>query len=96
VQEASPGVGAFVRLARTRTGKSQRKLSEAIGRSPAYVQKLESGEIEPSFAAMADISTALNLTPLEAWVLLRVSRHTRLLGSRVADETTRTGVETSE
>lgn len=70
---ARAGIGAFVRLARERRGLSQRKLSASIGRSPAYVSKLESDAIDPSFTALAEVMVALGLNPMETWILCRVA-----------------------
>lgn len=70
---ATPGTGDFLRLARTRAGLSQRTLSLAVGRSPAYVSKVEAGLIEPSFQSVSLLVAALRLTPLELWVLAMVS-----------------------
>jgi transcriptional regulator with XRE-family HTH domain len=75
-----PHVGALMRVARQRKGLSQRELSTLVHRSPAYVNKLEAGAIEPSFVGVSEIAVALGLTPLETWVLCRIAlmrdRHT--------------------
>jgi transcriptional regulator with XRE-family HTH domain len=51
---------------------SQRSLSARTGRSPAYVSKLESGQLDPGLRGFAAVAVALNLSPLEVWVLLRL------------------------
>jgi transcriptional regulator with XRE-family HTH domain len=92
VQEASPAphVGALMRVARQRQGMSQRELSLRVGRSPAYVNKLEAGTIEPSFQAVSEVAVALRLTPLETWVLCRIALlrngHTPAVQSRSVAE----------
>lgn len=75
-----------MRVARQRKGMSQRELSLAVSRSPAYVNKLEAGTIEPSFRAVSEVAVALGLNPLETWVLCRVAlldRHTPAVSSTV-------------
>jgi transcriptional regulator with XRE-family HTH domain len=62
-----------MRVARRRRGWSQRELSMKVGRSPAYVNKLEADAIEPSFVAVSEMAVALGLTPLETWVLCRIA-----------------------
>lgn len=79
--QGRPGVGAFITLARQRKRISQRELSLRIGRSPAYVSKIESDTIEPSFQALAQVVVALEMTSLEIWTLCRIAllgRHTHL------------------
>lgn len=89
MREQEPGrpcVGALIRSARLRRGMSQRELSLMVGRSPAYVSKLESDAIEPSFLAVSEVAVVLALSPLETWVLCRVAlihSHTRLRESQV-------------
>jgi transcriptional regulator with XRE-family HTH domain len=72
---ASPRLeaGTLVSLLRRRRGWSQRQLSHAVGRSPAYLSKVEAGEIDPSLAAFAAIAVALGMNPFEVWTLLRVA-----------------------
>jgi transcriptional regulator with XRE-family HTH domain len=76
-----------MRVARQRKGISQRELSLRIGRSPAYVNKMESGAIEPSFLCVSEVAVALGLNPLETWVLCRIAvlrdRHTPAVPSTV-------------
>jgi transcriptional regulator with XRE-family HTH domain len=62
-----------MRIARQRKGMSQRELSLTVRRSPAYVSKLEAGAIEPSFLAVSQMAVALDLNPLETWILCRVA-----------------------
>lgn len=73
LRSSRPGVGDFIRLTRTRKQLSQRELSALIGRSPAYVSKVEKGMIEPSFQALCQLAEALGLNILEVWVLTRVA-----------------------
>ena len=91
---ARPHVGALMRVARQRKGLSQRELSLRINRSPAYVNKLEAGAIEPSFVGVSEVAVALDLNPLETWVLCRVAlmrdRHTLAVQSPVAEITEET------
>lgn len=74
-----------MRVARQRKNISQRELSLRVRRSPAYVNKLEAGTIEPSFQAVSEVAVALGLNPLETWVLCRIAvlydRHTPLVSS---------------
>lgn len=67
------GAGAFVALLRRRKGMSQRALARQIGRSPAYVSKMESGAIDPSLSAFASIVVALDMNALEVWTIVRVA-----------------------
>lgn len=63
-------VGAAVRLMRERSGLSARALSSAAGLSPAYVNKVESGQLEPSFRAFARIARQLGMSQREVYVLV--------------------------
>lgn len=71
----SSGTGSLLRAARNRAGLSQRALSLVVGRSPAYVSKVEAGDIEPSFQSVSLLAVVLQLSPLELWVLARVAAH---------------------
>lgn len=65
-------IGAAIKVLREhRTGLSARQLSMASGLSPAYVNKLEKGEIEPSFRAFARLARELSMTQQEVYLLLR-------------------------
>lgn len=59
-----------IRLLRERAGLSARQLSAAAGLSPAYVNKVESGQIEPSFRAFAKIARQLGMTQREIYLLV--------------------------
>lgn len=50
---------------------SQRALSALVGRSPAYVSKLEGGLIDPSLRGFAEVAVALGMSPLEVWTIIR-------------------------
>lgn len=69
--EADPvSVGAAIRLLRKRAGMSARALSAAAGLSPAYVNKVESGKVDPSFRAFAKIAVQLRMTQREIHALV--------------------------
>jgi transcriptional regulator with XRE-family HTH domain len=68
-----PGVGDFVALLRRRRKMSQRTLSTLIGRSPAYVHKIETGQLDPSLRGFAAVAMALEMNPLEVWVVMRLA-----------------------
>lgn len=65
--------GTFVSMLRRRRGMSQRALSRLVGRSPAYLSKLEAGDLDPSLSAFAAISVALGMNALEVWTIIRVA-----------------------
>jgi len=67
-----PAVHDFIALARRRRKMSQRTLSARIGRSPAYVSKVEAGQLDPGLRGFAAIVVALELSPMESWILLRL------------------------
>lgn len=81
-----PGVGDLLQMARKRAGLSQRTLSVAVGYSTAYVSKLEAGRLEPSFQAVSLLAVVLSLTPLELWVLARVSAQESLTRGARSEE----------
>lgn len=89
-QAEQPGVGEFLRVARTRRGLSQRVLCQRIGRSMSYVSKLEGDQIDPSFEAVAEVAVVLGLTSVELWMLCRVSAVHRL--TRLPDSSPKEGV----
>lgn len=60
-----------IRLVRQRQHLSARSLSAKAGRSPSYISKVESGEIELSFAAFAAVSTALGFSASEIFLLVQ-------------------------
>ena len=70
-----PGVGSFIALVRARRGMSQRALSRLVGRSPAYLSKLEAGHLDPALSAFGAIAVGLDLNPMEVWVLVRWAAH---------------------
>lgn len=63
-------VGAFIRLLRERAGLSARQLSHLSGLSPAYVNKVERGDVEPSFRAFSKIAVKLGMTQREVFLLV--------------------------
>lgn len=65
-------VGALIRVARERRGLSARQLSAITGYSPAYVSRLESGNLDPSLRAFAKIAHALHLNNIEVMLCLAV------------------------
>ncbi len=50
---------------RNKSNLSARALSLEIGKNPAYITKLESGEYEPSMQVILDIIKACHITPEE-------------------------------
>jgi transcriptional regulator with XRE-family HTH domain len=66
-------VGRLIQLLRERQGMSQRELSRVVGRSPAYVSKLEAGEHDPSLSRFAALAVALRMNPLECWTVLQIA-----------------------
>lgn len=58
---------------RTKRDLSARGLSVQIGKSPSYVSKIESDQLEPSLSAFASIVRALRLSDAE--ILLLVGMH---------------------
>lgn len=63
-------IGDAIRFKRQEAGLSARALSLRAGLSPAYVFKLEAGEIEPSVRCFARLALALEMTRDEIWVCL--------------------------
>lgn len=64
-------LGDFIRHARESKGLSQRRLSLNAGLSPSYVGKIEAGENEPSFRAVAKLAIELGLNAREVFLLVR-------------------------
>jgi transcriptional regulator with XRE-family HTH domain len=58
-------VGEIIKYLREAQKRSARSLSLECGYSSAYIGKVESGEIEPSFRAFAKIARALHMNALE-------------------------------
>lgn len=64
-------LGGVIRMLREkRPGLSARQLSEAAGLSPAYVGKVESGTIDPSFRCFAKIARQLGMSAREVHALI--------------------------
>ena len=63
-------LGEAVKLLRSRNGLSARKLSSIVGFSPSYINKIETGEIDPSFKAFAKIAFHLKMSTAEIIYLL--------------------------
>lgn len=63
-------VGTAIRVLREHSGLSARQLSVAAGLSPAYVNKVESGQIEPSLRSFAKIARQLGMTQREVFLLI--------------------------
>lgn len=74
-------LGDAIAYVRTERNLSKRALSERAGLSQSYVQKIESGSVEPSFRVFAQLACALLMTPPEIALLVR-SEGTRALGDR--------------
>lgn len=55
---------------RTKRGLSGRALSMQAGHCVSYVNKLESGLMEPSLRGFAQVAAALKMTPLEIWTVI--------------------------
>jgi ribosome-binding protein aMBF1 (putative translation factor) len=72
VASARLGVGVLVRHGRERRGVSQRTLSGEVKRSPAYISKLESGDLDPSLRAFSAVAVALGMTALEIWTIVQL------------------------
>lgn len=66
----STSLGQAIKLLRSKRRVSARKLSEAIGFSPSYINKIEKGEIDPSVRAFAKIAYYLQMSPPELVYLL--------------------------
>ena len=62
---ASPGFGEALRTAREEAGRSQTRLSGAIGCDRSYIHRLESGDRKPSREMVAEIACALKLPDVE-------------------------------
>ena len=54
---------------------SARALSKKAGLSPAYIAKVEAGNIEPSFRAFSKIVIALEMTAVEVMFLISIEAH---------------------
>lgn len=63
-------LGEAIRHLRERHGLSARALSILCGFSPAYIGKVESGELEPSFKAFAKMAIVLRMTDQEILFLV--------------------------
>lgn len=57
-----------MRVLREQQGLSARALSLRAGLSPAYVFKLEAGQVEPSLRSFGRVAMALGMTRDELWV----------------------------
>lgn len=68
-------VGSVIRAVRKAKGVSARELSLRAGLSESYVGKLESGSLEPSLGAFANVATVLNLTAGEIHALVLIHAH---------------------
>ena len=64
---------ALLRRRREERGLSARAVSEMAGLSPSYVNKVESGEVQPSLRTFGKIITALDLNDLEVALLCRLA-----------------------
>ena len=61
---------AALKVKREQLGISARQLSARLGKSPSYVSKVESGEIELSITNFAEMVKALGLSNIEVlWLL---------------------------
>lgn len=56
-------IAANVRRARLRHGWTQEQLGEAAEVAPRYIQRIETGRINPSAAVVAAIADALGVDP---------------------------------
>lgn len=65
-------VGELLKVKRVQAGVSARDLSVKIGKSPSYVNKVESGTIDPSLQAFARLAVELKLNHHEIAVCLGV------------------------
>lgn len=63
-------VGEAIRQFRQAKKYSARQLSLEAGLSESYVGKLEAGEMEPSFRAVAKLVRVLGMKPGEVYVVL--------------------------
>ncbi len=66
-------LGQAIKLLRQKRNFSARALSHRVGFSPSYINKIESGEIDPSFNAFAKIAYVLKMSQAEIIYLLNVS-----------------------
>jgi predicted transcriptional regulator len=63
-----------IRMRRSEYGLSGAELSRRIGKSPSYIPKLESGDLDPSVKTFAKIVTVLDFTDTEiAWLVRSVA-----------------------
>lgn len=60
-QATLASIGDRLRAARDRTGLTLEQVAEAAGLSKAHLSRLESGERQPSIAALLDLSAALGV-----------------------------------
>lgn len=66
---------AALRVKREQKGMSARSLSAALGKSPSYISKVESGDITLSLTGFAEIANMLELTTAEIlWVVKEAAR----------------------
>lgn len=64
-------VGDGIKNKRMEAEISARSLSKALGKSPTYVSKVESGEIHLSFQAFSEIAVALGMSGIEILFLVK-------------------------
>jgi transcriptional regulator with XRE-family HTH domain len=69
--------GAAIRFLRGKKGLSARSLSLAAGLSPSYVNKVESGELQPSLNAFARLSVELGMTQQEILFIIAAEGQAR-------------------
>lgn len=70
--EARPFAGEAIRRVRERRGLSARALSAKAGLSAAYVCRVESGQVEPSFRRFAQLAVVLEMNELEIYTVVLV------------------------
>lgn len=84
---SQPGlvVAEVVKSKRAALGLSSRSLSKRAGLSPAYVAKVETGDVEPGLWAFAALAVELRLTMHEIFFMLRAIVHLQRTGEPLDD-----------
>jgi predicted transcriptional regulator len=71
VEQTRLRAGDFIGHMRRQRGLSGRALGPKAGLSTGYVSRLEAGDIDPSLSCFARLVMALDMSPLEVWVVVR-------------------------
>lgn len=65
IQNWQPKLRKAIAAARRESGLSQRTLSDELGESNAFIQKIESGNRDVSASEFINIAIALGIDPIE-------------------------------